>query len=766
MTAPAAAPAGGPGLVRRALSLAQRLFQTRGSGYPGLGMDSSPAEKADYVNVLLGDTEGDAMLRFKRATQALLFSDGRQHIDWTTREKNWRDRKVPDGRIHVTMNYVRPILRSRMQRMISAELMWRTIPRSNDYEERDRATTFTNLIENRWEKTDMDAKVRLALWFSFHCGVSGLKSFWNPNIGPLTPATMILPHPGGMLEPDVDQQGRPNPRAGQPVVLEYPVNLEGQPLADENGNPGPVTDPQVFRYRPGDTDTALRTIFNLRVNPDAYGFQADEGFRWLLDSEAVPISVVKERYGERAAKVSSLVGSPTGQNYVRIVRSLSAVMGATTPNTEGTMGRSGQPPDKDMTLLTEYWEEPTEMLPKGRLLVIAGDQLLYPLPGEDEGLPQGFVPFVAVYDERRPFDPWGRGCCEDLIPPQKVINRQWEGELEEQMRHGIGQWIMWGIPGLSNQVTNLSGAHIELPTTSALANRPIGDVVQRVPPPGFNPSRWRLIEEAKATMFDIGAFHEIQRGQVPPGVDSGIAVQYLQEAENAQLHDPVRNLKQSLKLWARHQGKIAHWGYGKNETRWIPVHRPDLGFLIESVKGLDLPDPDDIDVDLEGFRPTSQAAMRAEIKDLMDKQQIPVRQGLLLMDLGRGIEGIFESQTRHYARARRENLAIERGEVVRVDIDPKDPALGQIPTAALGFTLVHQDKTPLLLPADDEHAIHIPIHQDIALNDTIPWAVRQMALLHITEHRVMVAAQLQSAAPPAEPGADGGAPKPEAPSNA
>src|SRR6266851_4026474 len=202
-----------------------------------------------------------------------------------------------------------------------------------------------------------------------------------------------------------------------------------------------------------------------------------------------------------------------------------------------------------------------------------------------------------------------------------------------------------------------------------------------------------MIGEAKATMFDIGAFHEIQRGQVPPGVDSGVAVQYLQEAENAQLHDPVRNLKRSCITWGRQQLKMARWGYGENETRWIPVHRPDLGYLVESVTGLDLPDPDDIDIDLEGFRPTSQAAMRAEIKDLMEKfpQQIDVRQGLLLMDLGRGIEGAFESQTRHYARARRENLELERQRVLKIPInpqDPNDPHAGA-PTAGLGYALVH-----------------------------------------------------------------------------
>lgn len=726
------APPASAGLRGAVRSLTQRLFESRGGGYPAL--DASPTAKHDYVQRLLDDGEMDALLRFKRATQALLFADGRQHIDWTTRDKLWRDLPTPDGRIFVTMNYVRPILRSRMQRIVSAELLWRAIAKGNDYESRDQATTAANFLKARWEKLEMDAKVRAALWLSFNACLSIFKSFWNPSIGNMTAATMLLPHPATR------------------AMLEYPVDQTGQPLHDEQGNPAPLEAPDVFRYRPGDTDTALRTIFNVRLNPDAWGFDQSEGMRWALDSDLVPISLVKERWGDRAKNVSGIQGNSSGRNYERIIKSLSAAVGGTPPGGDFT-GSRAQSGDKDNTLLTEYWEAPTDPLPQGRLLVIAGGQLLYPQPGEEEKLPQGFVPFVPIYDERRPFDWTGRGTNEDLITPQKVINRQWEAELEEQSRAGTGQWIMWGVPGLSNQITSMSGAHIEIPTTSALANRPIGDVVQRVPPPGFNATRWRLIQEAKATMFDIGAFHEIQRGQVPPGVDSGIAVQYLEEAENAQLHDPVRNLKRSLIVWGRHQLKYARWGYGENETRWIPVHRPDLGYLVEGVKGLDLPDPDDIDIDLEGFKPTSQAAMRAEIKDLMEKfpDQFPVRQGLLLMDLGRGIEGAFESQTRHYARARRENLAMQRNQVLQVPINPDDPQdpRASAPTASLGFAVLYPDKMPLLLPADDDHQTHITIHQDVALDDSQPGATRRLVLLHIAEHRTMLAQQQQK--PPREP---------------
>lgn len=610
---------------------------------------------------------------------------------------------------------------------MSSEISWRAIPRSNDHEERDRCTTAATLLTSRWDGEEMDSKVRQALFLADNCGVAYLKKVWNPDIGPLTTATVVVPHP----------------TTGEPTA--YPVDAEGNVLADDQGNP--LEGHELgFKYRPGDTDTAVRTVFNVRVNPDAWGLEPAEGLRWLIDCDFLPISVIRERWKERADKVQASSGKQFSQ-YERLIRALAPKPGQGAPGGDTATGRAQGTKDHEGTLLAEYWEPPSELMPEGRLIVMAGDELLYPLDPSEEGLPQGFMPFTPIYSERRPFDPTGRPVVIDLISPQKVINKQWSLILQEMHLSGVGQWAMFDVPGLSDQITNTSGAHIKIPMQSAIANRAIGDLVTRIPPGAVAPDRWRLIEQAMAAMFDIGAFHEIQRGQVPPGVDSGIAVQLLQEAENGQLADSVRTLKRSLIKWGRDTLKMARWGYGDSETRWLPQHRPDLGYLVESVNGTDLPDPDVIDIDLEGFRPSSQAAFNAEIKEAMAAGWIEPRRGLQLMDLGRGIEGAFETQTRHYARARRENLAIEKGDLVMITHPAGSPLEGMP-------GLVHQDQTPYLLPSDDDHLIHIAICQELSLDDSKPWAVRQAALIHANEHRLVFQLSMQ----PAQEGPDADAP--------
>jgi hypothetical protein len=487
---------------------------------------------------------------------------------------------------------------------------------------------------------------------------------------------------------------------------------------------------EAYTYRPGDVDSALRTIFNIRTNPDAWGLEPDEGFRWLIDADVVPISVVKEKYGSAADRVQSVDNLATMRQYEQIVRALAQKPGGPSPGGNLSDKSGSKLPDRDLTMLMEYWEDPSEAMPEGRLTVVGGQEMLH-----DDSLPQGFVPYLGIYDERRPFDSYGRPTVDDLVPPQKVLNKQWSLILEEMGRSGIGQWIGLDIPGLADQISTIPDAITKIPMKAMYGFRSVNDVLQRLGPTRISQDRWRLIEEAKRTMFDIGAFHEIQRGQVPPGVDSGVAVEALQEAENAQLQDAVRGLKRSLIRWGEQSLRMARWGYGDNEERWIPVNRPDLGYLVQAVRGPDLPDPDEITIDIDHFQPKSEAAFRAEVREAVNNQWITPRRGMQLLDLGRGLVGDYESQNRHYTRARRENLAIERGQFQVIEHPPESPLKGLI-------GLLNADKAPMLLPSDDDHVIHIELHQEIGLDDTKPWEVRQAALFHIAEHRAMLQAQM------------------------
>jgi len=593
------------------------------------------------------------------------------------------------------------------------------IPETNSYEEKDRGKVAVDFLNATWKRTDMDFKVSRSLLIAFCSGVMAFKSFWNKNIGRATPATKFFPQPDQFDE----ATGASVP---QQPIQQY-VDLDGNPVASEA---------DAAKIRPGDTDTAVRTIFNFRLNPEAQGWTVAEGFRWCIDSDVVPLSTAKEMFPAIADKITPLESNESSLTYERIAQGTLRT-GASSTSSSPFVGQqsSGGVTRAEQAVIREYWEAPCDYFKEGRLIVAVGGVCAY-----DGKFPDGIFPYDPLFDTPGTFTWAGRASVNTMISPQNVINRQWSAIVASADADGIGRYVAWGVPGVPDQITSASQKVIQIPLRTSIANRSIGDIFQRLQPGQVSPDRWKLIEEAKTALFDVGAYHEVTRGQIPPGLDSGVAIERLLESEAGSLKQSVDALKRTHIGWARKQLMIAKKNYGTDETRWIPVDRPDLEYMVEGVTGEKLPDPETLTIELENFRPQSEAAMRAEDKELMQLGVLDPRTGLKMMDLGRGLDAAFDTSTRHYSRARSENLAIQRGDVREVMV--KDPTTGQ------SFpTLLHpEDGSPFLLPADDDNSIHIDVHSEISLDDSQPWAVRQMMLMHLASHRQVIQQQTQQQA--------------------
>lgn len=692
------------------IALAALLAKTRGKEYPA---PNAPAKlKADYVTKLHGTGESDALARYRQATHNLLYYSGRQWIDWHKSERTWKDLPNPAGEPRSTLNYIEPILHARVARLMSSSMSWRVVPETNSYEEKDRGKVAVDFLNATWKRSDMDFKSQRSLLIAFCAGVMAYKSFWNKNLGRATPATKFFPQP-----PIVDQ-------ATGSIVPQQPV----EQYVDLDGNPVPTED-LAAKIRPGDTDTAVRTVFNIRLNPEAQGWTVAEGLRWCIDSEVVPISTARELFPAIADQISPLESNESSLTYERIAQG--TIRGGTSTSANPFVGKqsSGGVTQGEMAVIREYWELPSDYFKEGRLIVSVGGAVAY-----DGKFPDAVFPYSPLFDTPGTFTPYGRPCVNTMVSPQNVINRQWSAIVAQADADGIGRYVSWAIPGVPDQITSGSNRVIQVPMRTSAANRPIGDIFQRLQPGQVSPDRWKMIEEAKTALFDVGAFHEVTRGQIPPGLDSGVAIERLLESEAGSLKSAVDSLKRTFLTWARHQLTIAKRNYGNDESRWIPVDRPDLDYMVESVSGEKLPDPESIVLELENFRPQSEAAMRAEVKELMQLGVLPPREGLKMMDMGRGLDAAFDSATRHYSRARKENLCFQRGDVAEV----KGPD---------GFpTFMHpEDQSPFLLPQDDDHVIHIDVHNEVALDDSQPWPVRQAVLMHIAEHRQAGMVQQQQA---------------------
>lgn len=720
----------------------ETLRRLRGPDYPA--PDEPESTRVAFVRRLWEDGSAEALARYWQATRNMCYANGRQRITWNKRQRQWEDLPRSESELPVEVNYIRPILRARTQRMMSAPIDFSVLPDSNAHEAQDRAQVAARFFEARWRLTAMRAKLDQSLELAYSCGVAAWKSFWNPALGPLTAATVQRVRRRPMVmedgQPMLDEAGEP---LTEVVYDEQGVAVEETVYVDAEGAPVEERD-AAFHYRLGDTDTAVRTIFNLRLNPEATGWATGDGLRWLVDAEVVPLPVARERFPEYATRIQADQQPSQALTFERIAaNSATQRPGATAP----TASAQGQASRKQETVtLLEYWELPTEgCYPQGRLIVAAGQVIVY-----DDVFPQGTFPYTPIFDEPAPLTPMGRPSLNDMIRPQDVINQQWAAIVAEQQMAGVGQIVSWDIPGLADQVTGSSRTVIKVPMSSRLMNRSIRDAFYRMDPAVSSPDRWRLIQEAKTTLFDVAGFHEVTRGETPPGVESGVAIEALLEQEAGQLQKAILALHESIVSWARQQLAIARWGYGTSATRWMPVNREDLGYQIESVTGADLPDPQSLIIELDNFKPHSETARRAEVTSLFEKRLLGPRQTLKALDMGTGMNAALDSQNRHYARARNENLAIERGQFVLTEATApgaEDPQTGApLPVQVLLHPGAEQ--IPFLLSDDDDHTIHMEVLDELILDDAKPWPVRNAAMVHKREHRRVLTMLAQSQPPP------------------
>ena len=677
--------------------------------------------KVRWVEQLVATTDADALQRARKTAYNLLMANGRQHVTWNARQRRYEDLPLDPNEIRVTMNYIRPVLRSRTRRLLPTRMDYQFIPDSTSADARDQATVGQRFAHARWMQLAMRAKVDQALELAYASGVSFLKSFWNPALGYPKAAQLYVPQP--VLQPVVDETGQPVlDEQGQPAQQPVIDPQTGEPLTEQvlafvaaDGTPV-QSEEEAYSYRPGDTDVSVRSIFNVRWNPEAKGWTTSDGLRWVIDQEPVPVTYARYLFPEYAEKIQPEGSSDAYLTYEKLASQAPAYRSAGT----GAY-TTGNRPDGDVVMLREYWELPTPHFPKGRLITLAGKCVVY-----DGDFPQGFFPYAPIYDEPAALSAGGRACIDDMTGPQSVINEQWGAVLRASRLVGVGQYITVDAPGMPDLVSNQDGGITKLPQ-QALRGQPIGNVFQKLDQSSVPSDRWQIIQQAEKVLFNVGAYHEVTQGSTPPGVDSGVAVRALVEQEEGQLAKARDALKESLIEFMRHQLALAVWGYEPGDERFLPVNRPDLGYQIESVDGAKLPNPERAFITIEGFRATSVAEQRAEVNEAVQNGYLTPQEARRALELGRGLLGTADTESRHYARARTVLLWIEQGQVqmqpVEVDGAPViDQNTGQPMMQAMG-----PSGLPIVIPDVDRHDIHMDVLTDLILDETKPTDQRALA---------------------------------------
>lgn len=382
---------------------------------------------------------------------------------------------------------------------------------------------------------------------------------------------------------------------------------------------------------------------------------------------------------------------------------------------------------KDSELVIEYYERPTKKYPTGRLIIKAGNELLYygelPYECEDDG--ERGIPFDRQVCVEKVGSFWGESIITRLIPVQRDYNAV-RNKKREYLNRCVIQPLIYEENSINDDVIGEDGIAPGdmIPVKKGTSFMPKYLENGRLPP--------ELLEEESKLIHEFESISGVSelalKSGVPTGTGSGVALEILQEQDDTRLSLSAENIRNTTievgKRWLRFDKQFA---MGKRLLSYVGNDN--------SVQVFDWEASDittyDVVLETENELAQSPAQRKQMVIDLLqmgvfnDSQtgRLDARKQakiIEMLELGNWDSGNDITEL-HITRANRENMSMEKMQIPRI----KD---------------------------FDDHVIHILEHNKYRLSadyEELEASNPQVALifdLHVKQHTQYINQQLQQQA--------------------
>lgn len=332
-----------------------------------------PLERADDGRLVYSDDLAGAILaelerrrdeRMGYEMQWTLNADflsGHQNaeIDFRNRCVRTEERKTKKDHERRVYNRIEPLMDTRLAHLMSVNYDMVVSPRTNEAEDTAKAKISTKLLEYCQQVTNFSVqKDRLLAWMEL-CGTAFTISYWDKNAGEVI-AQAITAGADGVSAPVDIHMGDVGFGLLSPYEV-FPASLTVETIDDQ---PSIITE-QVF-----DVDT-IRDLWGIYV-------EGEEIETYQLMPEAEGMS------GHNRYNTTFGVSRVSRDNCQRVV---------------------------------SYYEPPSRELPRGRLIIVIGHQIV-----AYTELPGGVMPIVAFKAKSQAGLFFGKSVIESLIPLQRSYN--------------------------------------------------------------------------------------------------------------------------------------------------------------------------------------------------------------------------------------------------------------------------------------------------------------------------------------------------------
>jgi hypothetical protein len=549
----------------------------------------------------------------------MAFFLGQQWITWNTVRNSLEIPPAPSWRVRLVSNKIMPTVLHSVAKMTQNRPTYVVIPGSNEDSAVNAAEISRKVLAYSHRINQMDIlNQRLILWMIIY-GTAFKDPYFDVTAGIRK------------REPKLDD-------SEQPII-----GTDGQP--------------EMYDITTGEVDCDILSPFSVLWEPGATNLEKS---RRIMKVVPMPLEWIRQTW-----EAGKYVEAEETTQVSSVERQLVRLMGEQF-QTETLKEKSGDPKTGYATI-KELREKPSKKYPKGRCIRVANGVLL-----ESGDLPYEYMVRrntlgMVKYDyielgERFP----GKSPVEDMIPLQIDRNKSISQVIENRNLMSRPKWIV------------AKGHKIE---RTSLTSEP-GEVITYTPYPGAGEPKqvtpaslpnyiFNLLDVTNKDLDDIGLIARVSRGDAPPGVESGIAIQYLQEKDQSVFGPFMTRFEAKEAVAGTYTLEIIKDRYKEQRTLKIVGENNEIEvFDFEAVEDM----PTDVYVQSGSSLPSSLAAKQNLILSFFEKgmlgnstdERVRMR-ALRLADIG-GVDVLFEENATDEREAKRENRLFEKGEVPPINV--------------------------------------------------------------------------------------------------
>ena len=421
------------------------------------------------------------------------------------------------------------------------------------------------------------------------------------------------------------------------------------------------------------------------------------------------------------------------------------------------LGHSKAP---DSVIVYETWVKPgaTKMMPQGGVIISIDDILINVYR---DGFPYGHGMYPFTKFEHIPTATfYADSPIVDLSQLQKEYNGL-RSEISEAGRRMAKPQLIAPMGSIvPSKLTNEPGLVIQYkPGMAPPQPLPLSPLPQY-----YLDQQDRVLND----WIDISGEREVSRGDAPPGVTSGTAISYLQEASNQYLTPQFQSIEAGVEKIATQT--IELFVQYVDLPRKIRTIGADGAFDTMLLKGADIASGTDIRIEPGSSYAKSKAAQEARVMDMFSVGIIDQPTASRLLEVG-GVQKIMDTMNVAERKAQRENIKMKMMTLEDIEMarqQAMQEIMAGLPPEAMQNEQIMQEiqnmPAPAIIPVDDfdVHEVHIETHNKFRMSqeyEILPDEIKAQFADHVAQHEQILQeramAQMMMGQPPAD-GAQGG----------